>query len=472
MPWRDAVAPARMDRIAVVAPATRVRAVLCAVADAGTVELERDHETVAGPARRAWERARRRVEHAGEVFPDLRPEDVDPTVLEQAGDTAALAGEAELEEVRQTAIDDAMVAAFVGWIPSTAVDDLALHVAGAGGGVVRLRAPRGAQPPTLLQPSPARVFQPLVDTYTTLPYRDVNPSIAAGLLYVAMFGMMFGDVGHGALLVAFGAALFWWPSALLARLHWAAPFVLGAGLASIAFGLAYGEAFGPTGMVPTLWIAPLDHATTLLTVAVGVGVGLLALSYILGTVNRWREGGAAHALVALSGLAGGAMYLGLVLLALGWYRHLALVTIAAGALVAAGLALGFLGLFVEAGGRASGAAQAGVEMFDGVMRLGTNTVSFARLAAFGLTHAALTAVVWTATVALWHRGGAMWVVAAVVFLVGNALAFGLEALVAGIQALRLEYYELFSRIFVTEGRTFRPWHVPTRPLKEPPCLPG
>jgi V/A-type H+/Na+-transporting ATPase subunit I len=44
---------------------------------------------------------------------------------------------------------------------------------------------------------------------------------------------------------------------------------------------------------------------------------------------------------------------------------------------------------------------------------------------------------------------------------GTALAFGLEALVAAIQALRLEYYELFSRVFVTQGRLFRPWHVPT-----------
>mgnify|MGYP000043001332 CR=1 FL=1 len=32
--------------------------------------------------------------------------------------------------------------------------------------------------------------------------------------------------------------------------------------------------------------------------------------------------------------------------------------------------------------------------------------------------------------------------------------------VAGIQALRLEYYELFSRVFSSEGRPFTPWHVP------------
>ena len=36
------------------------------------------------------------------------------------------------------------------------------------------------------------------------------------------------------------------------------------------------------------------------------------------------------------------------------------------------------------------------------------------------------------------------------FLVGNALTFSLEALVAAVQAIRLEYYELFSRIFAGE----------------------
>ena len=51
--------------------------------------------------------------------------------------------------------------------------------------------------------------------------------------------------------------------------------------------------------------------------------------------------------------------------------------------------------------------------------------------------------------------------ACAVFVVGNAVAFSLEGLVAGVQALRLEYYELFSRVFVGEGRPFRPWHVPT-----------
>jgi V/A-type H+-transporting ATPase subunit I len=53
--------------------------------------------------------------------------------------------------------------------------------------------------------------------------------------------------------------------------------------------------------------------------------------------------------------------------------------------------------------------------------------------------------------------------AALVFVVGNAAAFALEALVAGVQALRLEYYELFSRVFGEQGHPFSPWRIPVQP---------
>jgi V/A-type H+-transporting ATPase subunit I len=227
------------------------------------------------------------------------------------------------------------------------------------------------------------------------------------------------------------------------------------------FGLLYGECFGPTGLVPVLWINPLDHAFTLLLVAMGIGAVLLAGAYALGTVNRWREGGWASALYASSGAAGTMVFLGTGVVAGGWYFHRGVLLAAGGILALAGLMLAAAGFVAEAGGGAAGRVQAGVEVFDLVVRLGSNVVSFTRLAAFGLTHAALSLLVWEGTRALWHRGGLLAVVAVVIFAVGTALAFSLEALVAAIQALRLEYYELFSRLFVSQGRPFRPWHVPT-----------
>jgi len=125
----------------------------------------------------------------------------------------------------------------------------------------------------------------------------------------------------------------------------------------------------------------------------------------------------------------------------------------------AGLALAAAGFVTGAGGGGAGWTQAAVESVDLVVRIGSNVVSFTRLAAFGLTHAALGLLVWEGTRALWQHGGVLTVAAVIVFAAGTALAVGLEALVAAVQALRLEYYELFSRIFVTQGRPFRPWRL-------------
>jgi V/A-type H+/Na+-transporting ATPase subunit I len=296
----------------------------------------------------------------------------------------------------------------------------------------------------------------------------VNPSLLAGLAYVAMFGMMFADVGHGALLLlaAIAARLGWWSR--LARLRRVWLFLAGAGAASMLFGALYGEFFGPTGVIPTLWLAPLDHPLELLGAALAVGALLLGGAYALGTVNRFREGGWRRAVFAPSGLAGATLFLGLGVVTASIYLGEVWLGLLGGAVALAGLATSYAGLLASAGGGAAGATEAAIELFDLVLRLGSNLVSFARLAAFGLTHAALGAVIWQATTGLWPRGLLGAAAAVLVFVAGNALAFALEGLVAAIQALRLEYYELFSRVFDSEGEPFRPWHVPLDPT-EAPC---
>ena len=101
-----------------------------------------------------------------------------------------------------------------------------------------------------------------------------------------------------------------------------------------------------------------------------------------------------------------------------------------------------------------------VEALDAVIRVGANLISFTRLAAFGLMHAALSLVVFEGARSLWHGGPAGVAAGIVLFVLGNAAAFALEALVAGVQAMRLEYYELFSRVFAGEGEPFSPWRIP------------
>jgi V/A-type H+-transporting ATPase subunit I len=285
---------------------------------------------------------------------------------------------------------------------------------------------------------------------------------------MVMFGMMFGDVGHGLAIVGLGIVARVVPSDRWPALRRVAPFLVGAGVAATVFGLLYGEAFGPTGLVPTLWLRPLEEPEQLLIAGLVVGAVLLALTAVAATINRWRESGPRVALYDATGAAGALLLFGVggfvvgIISSTDWLSQLGAVTALVGAV------LTFVGLFVNAGSGASGLAEAIVEMFDTVLGLGSNVVSFTRLAAFGLTHAVISEVVWDGTVSLWNRSAFLWAVAAIVlFTAGNLAAFVLGALVGAIQALRLEYYELFSRLFVSQGRPFEPWHVPTQRLETP-----
>ncbi len=464
MRWREALNPIGMQRVALLAPTESLRDLLVTVADLGCVDL--DDLGKAGPAPVSPAvAALQRVGHgapAGAMIarrPDLAG-------WERDGRADLIAGEAELDERGARAITQGRVSALTGWAAADTVPPLTRAAAAVDGAVVVLPGPRGVDPPTLLsRQGVASEFAPLVETYATVPYRDVNPSVLAGVAYVVMFGMMFADAGQGLLLLlgALAVRSGRWRRLAALRPYWL--FLAGAGLASTVFGALYGEFFGPTGVIPVIWLSPLEHAVTLLLVAVAVGALLLAGAYALGTVNRFREGGWRRAVYAPSGLAGASLFLGLGALGGGLYLHLGALVLAGALVAVAGLVVAYAGLLAAAGGGAAGASQAVIELFDLVIRLGSNLVSFARLAAFGLTHAALGLVVWQGATGLAHLGVPGVVGAVVVFVVGNALTLALEGLVAGIQALRLEYYELFSRIFEGEGRPFRPWHVPLAPTE-------
>ncbi len=458
MPLPEMIQPVRMERVAVLAPADTLRSALVEVADTGTVQLD----TVGNGNGSADGPAARRLQHmpaAGE--PVLSPVEPDLDELARVGRADLLTGEAELERYAAGAFHRRGVAALTGWSPEPAVATLSARLAALGAAVVVLRRPRGVDPPTLLRSDTAvrRSFTPLVGTYGTVPYRDLDPTVVAALAYVVMFGMMFGDAGHGLLLMAAAAVLRTGRPRRFAGARAAAPLVLGAGAAAAAFGVLYGEFFGPTGILRPVWLEPLAEPMRLFGAAVGVGAGLLALAYAAGIANRWREGGPRLALYAPSGIAGTALFVGVGCVAGGWYLGAGLLTWLGAAVAAVGLGLAAVGLFAGSTGGAPGVLQTVVELLDVVIRLGANVVSFARLAAFGMTHAALGWLVWQATESLSGRGLLGVLLAAVTFVIGNAVAFALEALVAGIQALRLEFYELFSRVFEIEGRPFQPWHV-------------
>jgi V/A-type H+-transporting ATPase subunit I len=250
-----------------------------------------------------------------------------------------------------------------------------------------------------------------------------------------LFGFMFGDVGQGAVLLAAGLLLRrrWPPLALLVP----------GGLSAIAFGFAFGSVFAREDLIPALWVHPISEPLTVLVASLLIGVAVILLGLVIdGVEHAWRGAAAswwasrAGLLLAYAGLIVSPLWSGGLLLAL------------------AGLAWFVIGaaLFEHA---ASGAGRALAELVETALQLVVNTVSFARVGAFALAHAGLSAAVVGIGEATGSTTGY-----AVALLLGNLLILVLEGLIVGIQTTRLVLFEFFIRFLRGEGRPFKPLPPP------------
>ena len=89
------------------------------------------------------------------------------------------------------------------------------------------------------------------------------------------------------------------------------------------------------------------------------------------------------------------------------------------------------------------------ELFDIVLSFITNTISFVRVGAFALNHVGMMSVVFI------FAKMASGATSTVVIIIGNIIVMGLEGLIVGIQVLRLEFYEIFSRFYDGGGKEFK-----------------
>jgi V/A-type H+-transporting ATPase subunit I len=297
-------------------------------------------------------------------------------------------------------------------------------------------APRNFDAPIVLANAGwARPFELFVRLLGTPGAAEADPSALVALIAPLLFGFMFGDVGQGAVLLAAGL--------LLRRRYPALRLLIPGGIAAIAFGLAFGSLFAREDILPALWLRPLDSPLVVLATSIGIGVAVITLGLVMdGLEHAWR-GAARSWWLARAGLV--ALYLGLV----------SAPFVPAGGLVAlAGLAWFLAGSAVVARSP-MGAARALAELVETGLQLVVNTVSFARVGAFALAHAGLSAAVVGVGEA---TGSAIGLSVALAF--GNVLILALEGLVVGIQTTRLVLFEFFIRFLRGEGRPFKPLPPP------------
>lgn len=323
----------------------------------------------------------------------------------------------------------------------------------------------GAPPTRLKNPKLFKPFEMYVQMYGLPSHDEMDPTVFVGLTYSFIFGAMFGDVGQGLLLLIGGGLLYFWKKIPLAGI------IATAGIFSTFFGFMFGSVFGFEDIIDAVWLRPIEHMTTLpfigklntvFVVAVAFGMGVIILSMILHIINALRSKDIEGTWFDVNGVAGlvfyGSIVVTIVLFMTGHKTPGGIVMA-----VMFGVPL-LLILFREPvtkkiqkradkmeESKAMFLVQGFFELFETLLSYFSNTLSFVRIGAFAVSHAAMMEVV--LMLAGVEEGNPNWIVV----VLGNLFVCGMEGLIVGIQVLRLEYYEMFSRFYKGSGRAFNPY---------------
>ncbi len=300
-----------------------------------------------------------------------------------------------------------------------------------------------------------RPFEWLVNLYGTPSYNEIDPTPFVGISYMLLFGIMFGDLGQGFVMVVAGYFL-------RKKMELFGGLISRIGLSSMLFGVLYGSVFGIETWIPALWMRPFENINDILMVAIFVGVSVLLVAYIYGIINAYKRRDLEEGVFGKEGVAGVILYITLLVTVGGSMLGLSIIPlpVAIGIAVIALLAIVFrlpLTHLIEGkrplhGGDVSGYYVESIfSLVETFLSMLSGTISFIRVGAFALTHVGL----FLAFETIGHMMGSA-VGNVIVLIIGNIFVLGLEGLIVFIQGMRLQYYELFSRYYRGDGIAFDP----------------
>lgn len=379
---------------------------------------------------------------------------------------------------------------FSGWVPQVKSEQLerAIRTASNQACVVEWteaqQMPREEIPVAVQEIPLLRPFQRLVDNYSVPEYGTVNPTPFVAISYLCMFGLMFADAGQGLVILLIGLLGIRYyqrhpqkkPGMISENLTRLFVYLGGA---SIIGGVIFGSYFG-YALFPPLWFdyhaAVIGHETTgrdvytILGITIRFGIVVIASGLILNWINLIRKQDYFHLCMDKNGILGGWLFACGIWAAFAFVRS-GYTQLPTGAFLPLAFGIPLLLLLFKVPlhrylERREGHTQErkGVfalllesvlewivdllEIFSGFL---ANTLSFMRVAGLGIAHVSLmSAFAQMADLAGGALGGLL------VLLIGNVLVIALEGLSAGIQALRLNYYEFFTKYFTGRGLSYNP----------------
>ena len=311
----------------------------------------------------------------------------------------------------------------------------------------------------------ARPFEMYTEMYGVPEYTEMDPTLFVAITYIIIFGIMFADLGQGLCLSLFGLLIWKLKKMKIGKI------LFPCGLSSAVFGTLFGSVFGFENLLDPMYralgfkdklIDVNSQTGEIILLSILLGVVLLITAMFLNVYSSLKQKNPGRALFNQSGLAGIVFYGSTVFgLAAEIFLNIHVMTLP---YVLGLIVLPFILIFFSEpltdliNGETDWQPESWggyivehlFESIEVLLSYVTNTMSFLRVGAFVLVHAGMMLVVF---VLAETAGGFGY---CIILVLGNVLVMALEALLVAIQALRLEYYEMFSRFYSGEGKPFEP----------------
>ena len=310
----------------------------------------------------------------------------------------------------------------------------------------------GENPPTKLKNNKIiKPFEELVKMYGMPRMDELDPTWFVALTTFIMFGFMFGDVGHGLVFLILGIIL------LLKKKKTSGAILFAGGLSSTIFGVLYGSVFGKEDIIKPVLISPMNDINTMLVYGIVVGTIFILMAMFLNIINGIKNKDMKKIFLDKNGVAGVALY-SFVLVCVAYYFLKGKMLVSINVIIAIALVLVIVIMFNDQISNflekkkekaTTPIVEKIFEIIEMLLSFLSNTISFLRLAAFAINHAGLCMAVYLLADMSTGAGNIL------IAVLGNVIVLVLEGLIVGIQTLRLEYYELFSRFYDGSGKEYK-----------------
>jgi V/A-type H+-transporting ATPase subunit I len=378
-----------------------------------------------------------------------------------------------------------------GWVPTNKVESLKSTIEEISHGhalVKSMKPKKGETIPTKLEnPGIFKPFEVLVETFGLPGYKELDPTPIFAITFPLFYGLMFGDVGHGLILVLLGLLVVKLAKSING-VKSLGVIIMICGMFSMVFGFVYGEAFGMSQETqkeilgfkfPMLFSStemlhgelenipltnPVEFPIRFLQMAVLVGAVHIGSGIVMNLINKIKEKQYLAAIaVPLPKLW---LYYGAVYLFYTywidfakWGENLTLVIL----LIPVPLVLIIFSEVIkhlphlDMKHLPALLGEGAFEAFDTLLNFLSNSISYSRIFALALVHAGLFIALYKVAHLFMGApvvGGLIWFL---VVLAGTAGILALESIIVFLHSLRLHYYEWFTKFYGADGVKYVPF---------------